>query len=127
MNVLLDTHVFLWSELEPEKVSFNAQYTLNRSLRLYLSLASMWEMQIKFSLGKLPLVTSVEGIVGRACRHNDIQILPITQDHIYALADLPHHHGDPFDRILIAQAQREGLTLVTADEKIAKYAVETAW
>jgi PIN domain nuclease of toxin-antitoxin system len=78
------------------------------------------------SIGKMTLPAPLQELVKSQQEQNGIQILPITQDHIYVLADLPHH-GDPFDRMLIAQAQHEGLTFVTADEKIAKYAVETTW
>ncbi len=127
MKVLLDTHAFLWAELEAEKISTNAAHAINQSSKRYVSIASIWEMQIKFMLGKLPIVTSVLDIVERSVRQGNVELLPITQDHIYALADLPPIHGDPFDRMLIAQAQHEGLTLVTADEKIANYAVQTAW
>jgi PIN domain nuclease of toxin-antitoxin system len=127
MRVLLGTHIFLWSELEPHKISVDAANSLNQASWRYLSIASLWEIQIKWSLGKLPLVTSVADIVERSCKQNSIEILPINQDHIYALADLPPIHRDPFDRMLIAQAQHEHLTLVTADENIPKYAVQTAW
>jgi PIN domain nuclease of toxin-antitoxin system len=127
MNALLDTHVFLWAELESHKVSQKAMHTLNQAEKLYVSIASIWEMQIKYSLNKLPLIASVADIVDRGCQHNTIYILPITSDHIYRLADLPQIHKDPFDRMLIAQAQHENLTLVTSDGNIPKYAVRTAW
>ncbi len=93
---------------------------------MYLSIVSIWEIQIKSSLGKLPLTKPLAKLVLDQQEQNGVQILPITQDHIYALADLPPIHHDPFDRMLIAQAQHEHLTLVTADENIPKYAVQTA-
>ncbi len=127
MKVLVDTHVFLWLGIQQKSISSNALHTLNQASVRYMSIASVWEMQIKLSLGKLPLAVPLPRFIEEICQQNSTHILPITPDHIYRLADLPPIHGDPFDRMLIAQAQHEGLTLVTADEKIMKYAVQTAW
>lgn len=84
-------------------------------------------MQIKIALERLDLQASLPLMIQTECEQNDFRLLPITSDHIYRLADLPPIHGDPFDRMLIAQAQHEDLTLVTTDGNISKYAVETAW
>lgn len=127
MRVLLDTHVFLWLGLESKKISANALQAMAQAPERYLSIASVWEMQIKSALKKLPADVPIQTLVEDVCLVNDIHILPITQVHIYRLADLPKHHGDPFDRMLVVQAQHEGLTLVTADGNIPSYDVETAW
>lgn len=127
MNVLLDTHAFIWYSISPEKLSVVALEVIENANERYLSIASIWEMQIKISLQKLDLKESLPTLIKAESEQNDFRILPITQNHIYALAGLPPHHKDPFDRMLIAQAQHEHLTLVTADENIPKYAVQTAW
>jgi PIN domain nuclease of toxin-antitoxin system len=127
MRVLLDTHIFLWLALDSAKISSTALTVMANSPERYLSIASVWEMQIKHSLGKLPMTETVKDAVSLVSEKNDIQILPITQDHIYALVDLPPIYRDPFDGMLFAQAQQARLMLVTADEKITQYAVQTIW
>jgi PIN domain nuclease of toxin-antitoxin system len=127
MNVLLDTHVFLWLALDSKKISSLALAAITNAPKRYVSLASVWEMQIKSDLNKLPITAALPTLIDETRAANSIITLPITQDHIYRLADLPPLHKDPFDRMLVAQAQHEDLTLVTVDENIAKYAVETAW
>jgi PIN domain nuclease of toxin-antitoxin system len=127
MNVLLDTHTFLWSDHALEKVSHNAQTSIQQATIVFLSMASIWEIQIKVAIGKMTLPAPLQELVQYQQEQNGVQILPITQDHIYRLEHLPHIHKDPFDRMLIAQAQRENLMLVTADGNIPKYAVQTAW
>lgn len=127
MKVLLDTHIFIWYSISPEHLSAKALSVIENADTLFISIASIWEMQIKVSLKKLDLGQPLPLIISDECRNNDFHILPITPDHIYRLADLPHHHGDPFDRILVTQAQHQCLTLVTADGNIPKYDVETAW
>ena len=127
MNILLDTHAFIWADNDSQKLSGNAIGAILQATTKYVSIVSVWEIQIKSSLGKLPLTKPLAKLVLDQQEQNGVQILPITQDHIYALTDLPPIHRDPFDRMLIAQAQHEHLTLVTADENIPKYAVHTAW
>jgi PIN domain nuclease of toxin-antitoxin system len=127
MNVLLDTHAFLWSDHAMEKISYKAESAIIQAENLLLSIASIWEIQIKVSIGKLLLPESLQEIIRNQQEQNGIRILPITSDHIYRLSELPQIHKDPFDRMLIAQAQHENLTLVTSDGNIPKYAVQTAW
>ncbi len=127
MKILLDTHAFIWADNDSQKLSSTAKDAIAQAMMRYVSIVSIWEIQIKSSLGKLPLRKPLAALLLDQYEQNSIQILPITPDHIYRLADLPPIHGDPFDRMLIAQAQHEDLTLVTADEKIAQYAVQTAW
>ena len=119
-GVLLDTHVLLWWQLEPDRLSSNAASVLRspRS-RLVLSAASLWEISIKRKKGHLDLPDSfVEGIVD-----SGLSLLPMTPEHATAAGALPLHHRDLFDRMLVAQAQAEGLTLVTADGWIDAYDV----
>ena len=126
MKLLLDTHVFLWwlserTKLSPKALALCEDVTND----LYLSLASLWEIQIKLQLGKLKLSDSLDQIVERQHRENAIELLPILPTHIYGLANLPAHHRDPFDRILITQTQVEALTLLTQDALITQYPVNT--
>ncbi|MDY6781392.1 MAG: type II toxin-antitoxin system VapC family toxin [Cyanobacteriota bacterium] len=105
MRVLLDTHVFIWIDDSPEKVSRHVMsLLLNTDNILMLSMASLWEMQIEIQLGKLQLNAPLPEVVATQQQINALQILPIELTHIFALDGLPKHHRDPFDRLLIAQA-----------------------
>ena len=122
MNLLLDTHIFIWMGSEPAKLPIPiANILRNPEHALFLSIASMWEMQIKVGLGKLHLPANVETFVTTFCQLNTIASLPIAQAHIWTLATLPQYHRDPFDRLLIAQAIAEDYTLVTADPLFTSY------
>ena len=128
MRLLLDTQAFIFFVDRPDALPSGARAALEAtSNQLFLSLVSPWEMQVKSALGKLkldkPVVDLVQAELGRAA----IQLLPIALDHIDALSRLPNHHRDPFDRMLVAQAIHEGLTLVTSDRNIAKYAAPVCW
>ena len=92
-----------------------------------LSVASVWEIQIKHQLGKLALKMPLPEIIQKQREQNQIDLMPIELPHIYGLANLPDHHKDPFDRLLIAQAMIEGLTLLTNDPHIAQYPVTSIW
>ncbi|NTW04407.1 MAG: type II toxin-antitoxin system VapC family toxin [Oscillochloris sp.] len=94
---------------------------------LYLSLISIWEIQIKVQLGKLALPLPLPDLVAEQQRVNGIQLFLIEIAHIYALQNLPYHHRDPFDRLIIAQATVAGLTIVTADQAFAGYGVPLLW
>ncbi len=122
MNLLLDTHIFLWLNSAPEKLPASAERACcDPTNKLFLSLVSPWEIQIKQQLGKLQLQADLSDLIQTQRNENNLQILPIELDHIYALSHLPYHHNDPFDRLLIAQAQVESMTLVTVDKKICQY------
>jgi PIN domain nuclease of toxin-antitoxin system len=128
MRLLLDTHIFMWLRSEEDKVSENALAACrNRNNDLLLSLASVWEMQIKINTGKLQLNNSLANILQAEQKNNGIQLLPITLSHILDLAYLPDHHRDPFDRMLVAQCLVEDLTLVTADPILHQYPVPILW
>ena len=116
---LLDTHVLLWSLAEPERLRARHREVLSRDAALLVSHASLWEIEIEASLGKL---TRPDGFM-RRIESLGAELLPITLDHISAVGRLPHHHGDPFDRMLIAQAVVERLPIVTADRAFAAYDV----
>jgi PIN domain nuclease of toxin-antitoxin system len=125
---LLDTHVFLWWATEPSKLSAAAlTFLQNPANPLLLSVASVWEAQIKHQLGKLKLQSPLATLVAQQQQTNGIALLPIDLDHVFALSSLPKLHKDPFDRILIAQANTEGATLLSADPIIAQYPVQALW
>lgn len=125
MKLLLDTHIFLWLNSEPEKMP-SAAYDAccNPHNQLYLSHVSPWEIQIKQQLGKLQLRAALPELIEMQARENGLNMLPIELSHIYDLSQLPCHHNDPFDRLLIAQARIESMVLVTVDRKISLYDVE---
>lgn len=128
MKLLLDTHVFLWLRNGSQKISPRALTACqSRENILYLSIASIWEIQIKHQLGKLQLSVSLEEMLEQQCRDNGLQLLAVETKHILALYQLPLHHQDPFDRILIAQAISEEAYLVSADNWFKEYQVKLLW
>jgi PIN domain nuclease of toxin-antitoxin system len=128
MKYLLDTHVFIWLDNDPGKLSKKvSEICAEPSNILLLSMASVWEMQIKTQLGKLKLPAPLPQIVQNQLKTNRILLLPIELSHVFALANLSSHHKDPFDRLLIAQAVVAGAVLVTDDAQIGQYSVPTIW
>ncbi len=128
MNVLIDTHVFIWLDTQPEKLSKKAlAICQNLDNQLYLSMASVWEMQIKIQLGKLDLKVPLAEMVKVQQQENDLQLLPIDLTHIYQLQMLPFHHNDPFDRIIISQSLLEKMPVISIDGNFNKYAVSVFW
>lgn len=124
MKLLLDTHIFLWLNDTPEKLSDAVRQACeDMENSLYLSMASIWEIQIKQQLGKLQLGASWRQMVKIQQQDNGLLVLPIELAHIEALNELPAVHRDPFDRLLIAQAMREAMTIVTVDGYFADYPV----
>jgi PIN domain nuclease of toxin-antitoxin system len=124
---LLETHAFLWS-ITNGKLSENArQAFLDPENDLYLSTASYWEICIKNSLGKLLLVEEWEVTLDQELEINNIKWLSIEKIHCQGVTLLPWLHHDPFDRLLIAQARYEEMTLLTADPNIQQYDVPTLW
>lgn len=124
MRALLDTHVFLWLQTEPARLGDVLDTLADEQTDLVVSAASAWEIAIKCGLGRLVLPEPPARYV--PARIRAIGAAPLSVDVVDALAvaDLPPHHRDPFDRLLVAQARRYGLTLVTADEVILQYDVE---
>lgn len=128
MNLLLDTHAFIWLDAIEGRLSTNVLSAIeNTENTIYLSLASVWELQIKIQAGKIKLSDTLRGKIESQSERNAITLLPIRLDHILALSALPAHHNDPFDRLLIAQARTDKLTLVTTDTKIRQYDVPVFW
>jgi len=124
VNLLLDTHAFLWSAGNPENLSRQARAAIEDSSNdVFVSAAVAWEIAIKHGLGKLTIPSEPPVYVTARITSLGFKSLPIVQEHALAVCALPNHHNDPFDRIMIAQAQVEGLTLVTSDEDILKYPV----
>lgn len=128
MRLLLDTHTFIWLDASPDQLSTEAQHILHDPHNdLLLSLVSVWEVQIKAQLGRLDIRGELAGIIQEQQEINGIELLPITLPHVLALSELPPHHRDPFDRLLISQARVEDIILVTRDENISKYPVDVLW
>ncbi|WP_437673571.1 type II toxin-antitoxin system VapC family toxin [Sorangium sp. So ce131] len=128
MKLLLDTHCWLWLVAEPERIRSDVVETLvAEDNDVYVSAATAWEIVIKHALGKLSLPTPpAEYIPPRMAALGHLS-LPIEQRHALQVAVLPLHHRDPFDRILIAQAQVEDIHLVTADRLMAAYDCRVIW
>jgi len=122
-RLLLDTHVFLWWRGEPARLSSQVRSSIASADIVFVSAASAWEAAIKISLGRLELPDTVEaGVLA-----SGFEKLLITFSHAEHVTSLPLHHRDPFDRMLVAQAQAEGLTLVTHDRLLEPYDVEILW
>lgn len=122
MQYLLDTHIFIWWMEQDKKLSKEIRVFLDDpEIPIFLSVASIWEITIKIGKKKLQLNTDVEkGVLA-----SGFTMLPITLPHVLEVQTLPHHHKDPFDRILVAQAKSEGLVLITDDPSIRRYEVKT--
>ncbi len=128
MNVLLDTHAFLWAITGDERLSETARETfLNSANRLFFSAVSMWEICIKISLGKLSLKRGWLKKIQNELMINAVQWLPIEMSHCAELTKLSFHHRDPFDRMLIAQAMVEDLLLLSRDKRLSAYGIERLW
>lgn len=125
MRILLDTHAWLWMQAEPEQFSAEVQEMLgDPDSEVFFSAASAWEIAIKHSLGKLPLPMSAAEYVTSRMASDEVSPLLIRHTHALRVATLPLHHRDPFDRLLIAQAQIEGLPILTADSLFQAYEVD---
>ena len=128
LDLIFDTHSFIWWADEPMKLSQAALAALeNEDNRLFVSDVSIWEIQVKVQLGKVKLKFSLEDLLESQQRNNEVKILPITTEHILALNNLPFHHKDPFDRLLIAQSIVEGFSIVTADSEFPAYPAKLLW
>ena len=121
MRLLLDTHTFIW--WDNDKLPRGVVTLIQRAEEVYVSAATAWEMAIKASLGKL----AVKAPVATAIDDNGFQALPITVSHADRVSSLPLHHRDPFDRLLVAQADLEGLGLVSRDPVLHRYGVKIVW
>ncbi len=128
MIFLLDTHTFLWLHDEVEKLSVRAHDALaNPENDLYLSIISVWEIQIKLQSKKLKISDRIDKIIDEQKRVNNLTLLPVELIHAVNIINLPSVHKDPFDRMLISQAVVEDMTVVTADPKFSEYGVKVLW
>ena len=128
MKVLLDTHVFLWWITDDPRLSPRARGIIADGANVaFLSAASGWEIAIKAKLGRLRLPDNPEHFILKQLELNAIEVLPVQMSHALHVYALPYHHRDPFDRLLIAQAQLEKLPILTADPQISRYLVEVIW
>lgn len=126
MMYLLDTHALLWYLRDSQDISPLARETINTADYVAVSIASLWEIAIKRSLGKL-LIEIGPSAIEKLCRERDITVLPIGADELEIVQNLPKIHGDPFDRIIVATALAKGLTIITRDRTIPRYSVKTLW
>jgi PIN domain nuclease of toxin-antitoxin system len=128
MTLLLDTHSFLWFILDDAKLSTTARSLIeDPDNDVLVSPANFWEIAIKVSLGKLDLRCSYEEFMHRGIVENRFTILPIEPKHTTVLTTLPFHHRDPFDRLLVAQATVEKISLVSIDKDLDPYGVQRLW
>jgi PIN domain nuclease of toxin-antitoxin system len=127
MKGLLDTHTFIWWDSDPSKLSAAAlAFISDPASVVLLSVVSVWEMVIKLQLGKLALARPLHTILAHQ-QANGIHVLPISLPHVLAVEGLPTPHKDPFDRLLVAQANVEGAVLVSTDSIFAHYPVKVLW
>jgi PIN domain nuclease of toxin-antitoxin system len=127
MRVLLDTHAFLWWANDDSRLSSGARQAIGDAADAFLSVASCWEVAIKVSRGRLTLPKPVERFFPEELGANRVQLLQIDLDDVARVATLPFHHRDPFDRLLVAQALSDELTIVSADPVFRKYGVKRVW
>jgi len=124
MNLLLDTHAFLWFVNDNPRLSDHLKDLIeDENNASYLSLASLWEMSIKYNLGKLTFDSSYEEFVESEIIQSSINVLKIQLEHFYINATLPLHHRDPFDGLIIAQSMAENIPIITLDSAFDKYSV----
>lgn len=128
MKYLLDTHVFLWAIAGDRRISEKAHEVLfQKSHDFFLSAGSVWEIVMKVQVGKLPLPARLAPYLKRQMAANRVQVLPISFAHVVRIEQLPLHHRDPFDRILVAQSIEEEMLLVSADPEFRRYPVKVVW
>ena len=128
MDYLLDTQAFLWADAEPAKLSAKARTAMaDPANRLFLSAASVWEMQIKNQLGKLPLRLPLEQLIDEHVARGSVELWSVEAAHVYELSHLPALHRDPFDRLIVAMARRERIILISSDPLVQQYPVTVLW
>jgi PIN domain nuclease of toxin-antitoxin system len=124
MRLLLDSHVFVWCVQDNPRLSRDARRAIRSSAaEVFVSAASIWEIAIKLSVGRLRWRGRPGRMLDSIIEASGFVELPVTARHAAAVRDLPPHHADPFDRLLVAQAMTEGLSIVTADDALARYGV----
>jgi len=128
VNLLLDTHTFLWFIAGDSTLSKPARSAIeDENNNLYMSVASLWEIAIKVSIDKLTLNEPFESLIPEQLAENGIELLDISVEHTALIASMPFHHRDPFDRLIAAQAKVEQMTLVSMDEVFDAYGITRLW
>ena len=128
MRLLLDTHAFLWFiTSDPQLKPIASALIADPNNEILVSPASYWEVAIKVGLGKYPLSVPFVTFITQGIEGNGFQVLPIEPRHTAVLTTMPHHHKDPFDRLLVAQATVEGIPLVSADSQLDAYGITRIW
>jgi PIN domain nuclease of toxin-antitoxin system len=128
LRALLDTHAFLWSNADPERLSAAArQFIEDPANDVFLSAVTAWEIAIKYARGRLDLPEPVDSFVASRVAGLGLSPLPVEISHAVHVAGLPRLHDDPFDRLLVAQAQLERLPILTSDTNVARYDIEVIW
>ena len=128
MRVLVDTHVFIWYVQSSDKLPSSVTVIINDGRNdILLSIASVWEMAIKQSTGKLNIGTPYASFISEQMRLNSMELLPVRLEHLDLITTLPLHHRDPFDRLLIAQAIVEDILIISADRVFSLYPVRSMW
>jgi PIN domain nuclease of toxin-antitoxin system len=127
MNLLLDTHSFLWFIKGDARLSAHAVTSFQKASRVFLSAVSVWEIAQKYHVGKLPLPREAAAYVQEQRATHQIESLPFMEEDCLHFTKLPAIHRDPFDRMLICQAIEHGLTIVTNDRAIMAYPIKTLW
>lgn len=128
MRLLLDTHTLIWALAEPERLSLRARAAIASSANdAFVSMASAWELAILEGLSRVKLGAPLATVFTARLAALRIRLLPIQLQHLAALATLPQHHRDPFDRLLVATALAERLTLVSSDERLGAYGAQVLW
>jgi PIN domain nuclease of toxin-antitoxin system len=127
VRLLLDTHVLLWWIDGDPRISSRSRELISGDNAVAVSVVSIWEIAIKASLGRLAVPRDLRTYLRRQLARNQFELLPVLLEHAVAVRDLPLHHRDPFDRLLIAQSRAEGLALVSRDTRMKAYEVEVVW
>lgn len=128
MRFLLDTHTLLWFLMGDARLSDTALDLIQEAENeAFISIASLWEIAIKVSLGKLTLAQEFHELFPSQLEHNDFQILPAEPEHLSHLIGLPFHHKDPFDRLIICQAIHENLPIIGCDRVFSSYPIQLLW
>ena len=127
MDLLLDTHAFIWFAENNKSLTLKAKKAIeNPNNSTFISIASLWEIAIKISIGKLELKQPFENII-EPIKENAIEIIPITFEHTLKVSKLEFHHKDPFDRIIIAQALTDQMTIISNEKIFDNYKVKRTW
>jgi PIN domain nuclease of toxin-antitoxin system len=128
MRALLDTHAFLWFITADARLGLAAKRMIEDArYDLFLSVASIWEIAIKAGMGRLPLPEPIRTFIPQQVADNEITVLPVAVKHALDVAELPPHHRDPFDRLLVAQALAENVPILSADTALDPYGIRRVW